>query len=75
MVSPARWKIAITNGKIKVEQRDELLIKFLLKLGETMYRENELDLAQGLVKQASLIDLDTCKKVIKAKGFQSWAKI
>ena len=68
-------EIAITNGKIKVEQRDELLIKFLLKLGETMYRENELDLAQGLVKQASLIDLDTCKKVIKAKGFQSWAKI
>jgi len=68
-------EIAITNGKIKVEQRDELLIKFLLKLGETMYRENELDLAQGLVKQASLIDLDTCQKVIKAKGFQSWAKI
>jgi glycosyltransferase involved in cell wall biosynthesis len=68
-------EIAITNGKIKVEQRDELLIKFYLKLGETMYREKEMDIAQEQVELAKLIDMEMTKKVIKEKGFQSWAKI
>jgi len=68
-------EIALTNGKIKVEQRDELLVKFYLKLGETMYRENELDIAQDQVERAKLIDMEISKKIIQEKGFQSWAKI
>jgi glycosyltransferase involved in cell wall biosynthesis len=68
-------EIAITNGKIKVEQRDQLLIKFYLKLGETMYRESEMDIAQQQVHRAWLIDEEITKKVIKEKGFQSWARI
>ena len=68
-------EIALTNGKIKAEQRDGLLIKFYLKLGETLYRENELDLAQGQVEHAKLINEELSKKVVKEKGFQSWAKI
>ena len=65
----------MTNGKIKVEQRDELLIKFYLKLGETMFRENELDIAQAQVEHAKLIDKAMTEKVVREKGFQSWAKI
>jgi glycosyltransferase involved in cell wall biosynthesis len=68
-------EIALTNGKIKLEQRDELLIKFYLKLGETLYRENEHDLAQDQVEKAKLLDKDITAKVIKAKGFDSWAKM
>jgi glycosyltransferase involved in cell wall biosynthesis len=68
-------EIAITNGKVKVEQRDELLIKFYLKLGETMYREKEMDIAQEQIERAKLIDIEISKKVIKEKGFQSWARI
>ncbi|HEY4761245.1 MAG TPA: glycosyltransferase family 2 protein [Thermoguttaceae bacterium] len=68
-------EIAITNGKIKVEQRDELLIKFYLKLGETMFRENELDIAQAQVEYAKLIDKEMTEKVVRERGFQSWAKI
>jgi len=68
-------EIAITNGKIKVEQRDELLIKFYLKLAETMYREKEMDIAAELVNLAKFIDMEITKKVIKQKKFQSWAKV
>jgi glycosyltransferase involved in cell wall biosynthesis len=67
-------EIAITNGKIKVEQRDELLVKFYLKLGETLYRENELDLAQDQVKQAMFVSHELTRKIIQQKGFQGWAK-
>ncbi|MBN1575021.1 MAG: glycosyltransferase family 2 protein [Chitinispirillaceae bacterium] len=68
-------EIAITNGKIKVEQRDELLVKFYLKLGETLYREKEHDLAQDQVNLAKFTDMELTKKVIEAKGFQDWAKV
>jgi hypothetical protein len=66
-------EIAITNGKIKVEQRDELLVKFYLKLGETLFRESELDLAQDQVKLAMYVSHDLTKKVIADKKF-TWAK-
>ncbi len=68
-------EIAVTNGKIKVDQRDELLIKFYLKLGETLYREDEIDLSQEQVERAKLIDKEISKRVIQEKGFQSWAEI
>jgi glycosyltransferase involved in cell wall biosynthesis len=68
-------EIAVTNGKIKVEQRDELMVRFYLKLGETLYRENELELAQGQVNLALLTDRETTEKVVKEKGFDSWAKV
>lgn len=66
-------EIAITNGKIKVEERDELLIKFHLKLGETMRRESQMELAHGQVKTASKINLDITKKWIDKMGFSAWA--
>ena len=68
-------EIAITNGKIKVEKRDELLVKFYLKLGETLYRENEHDLAQEQVNLAKFTDMELTKEIIKLKGFQKWAKV
>jgi len=68
-------EIALANGKVKAEQRDELLIKFYLKLGETMYRESEYDLAQAQVERAKLVDKEISKRVIEEKGFQAWAVI
>lgn len=68
-------EIALTNGKIKVEQRDDLLIRFYLKLGETLYRENEHDLAQEQVEKAKLIDKEITKKIIAKKKFDTWAKV
>ena len=68
-------EIALTNGKIKVEQRDNFLIRFYLKLGETLYRENEHDLAQEQVEKAILIDKEIAVKVVSEKEFDSWAKV
>ncbi|MBN2534880.1 MAG: glycosyltransferase family 2 protein [Spirochaetales bacterium] len=68
-------EIALTNGKIELEQRDDLLIRFYLKLGETLYRENEHDLAQEQVEKAKLLDKEITKKIITEKKFDSWAKL
>jgi hypothetical protein len=66
-------EIAITNGKIKVEQRDELMIKFCLKLGETMRREDAIDLALGEVKKAAQINVELTKTWVEKMGFAAWA--
>jgi glycosyltransferase involved in cell wall biosynthesis len=68
-------EIALTNGKIKVEERDELLVKFYLKLGETLYREKELDLAQEQVDKAILVSKDLAKQSVAELGFNSWARV
>jgi hypothetical protein len=68
-------EIALTNGKIKLDQRDDLLVRFHLKLGETLYREEQLDLAQEQADMAAKVDEALTKKVIAEKGFGSWAKI
>jgi glycosyltransferase involved in cell wall biosynthesis len=66
-------EIAITNGKIQVEQRSELLVKFHLKLGETMRRENQMDLAYAQVRLAEKVSLELTQKWIEIMGFQAWA--
>lgn len=66
-------EIALTNGKIKVEERDELIIKFSLKLGETMRREDQMDLALGEVKKAAACDVALTKSWIEKMGFAGWA--
>jgi glycosyltransferase involved in cell wall biosynthesis len=66
-------EIAITNGKIQVEQRDELEVKFHLKLGETMRRENQMELAYNEVQLADKISPEFTKKWIEKMGFQAWA--
>ncbi|MBN1698468.1 MAG: glycosyltransferase family 2 protein [Spirochaetales bacterium] len=68
-------EIALTNGKVALDRRDDLLIKFYLKLGETLYRENELDLAQKQVEKAALLDKDLTKKVIAERNFGNWARL
>jgi len=66
-------EIAITNGKIQVEQRNELMVKFHLKLGETMRRENAMELAYNEVRSASKYSLEYTNKWIEKMGFQAWA--
>lgn len=66
-------EIAIVNGKINVDQRAELMIKFCLKLGETMRREDQIDLALGEVKKAAAYDVELTKSWIEKMGFAGWA--
>lgn len=68
-------EIALTNKKIKIDQRDELLIRFYLKLAETMYREQEVDITQLQINKAKLIDETLAIKIIREKGFQAWAGV
>lgn len=49
-------EIAIKKGRIKREQRDELSVRFYLKLAETMRRENCLKLANKQMEKAKTLD-------------------
>jgi glycosyltransferase involved in cell wall biosynthesis len=62
-------EIAIANKKIEPSQREELMIKFLVKLGYTLFRENELDLAAEQVVKASTINKELTRKVFAEKFF------
>ena len=66
-------EIAITNGKIQVEQRDELMVKFHLKLGETMRREAQMELAYDQARLANKVSPEMTRKWIEKMGFQGWA--
>lgn len=70
-------EIAVTNGKIKPGDRDELMVKFHIKLGHTLARENEMDLAAEQVAKAVAINKELAKKVVAERGFagEAWAKI
>lgn len=70
-------EIAVANGKIKAAERVELLIKFYVKLGETLARESEIDLAVELVEKAAALDKEYTKKVIASKSFANdeWAQV
>lgn len=70
-------EIAVTNGKIKPSDRDELMVKFHIKLGHTLSRENEMDLAAEQVAKAASINKELAKKVVAERGFanEPWAKI
>jgi glycosyltransferase involved in cell wall biosynthesis len=51
----AALEIALANGSIKPEEKDDLLIRFYLKLAETMAKEQENGLALELLKEARAI--------------------
>ena len=70
-------EIAVTNGKINPAEREDLMIKFYIKLAHTLARENEIDLANEQVKKAAALSREKAKKVIAERGFANeiWAKI
>jgi hypothetical protein len=53
------------------------MVKFHVKLGHTLSRENEMDLAAEQVAKAASINKELAKKVVAERGFasESWAKI
>ena len=67
-------ELALDKGKIKSFEKDALMIKFLIKLGDTLAQENEIELAQEQVQKSIDISEDVTKSVLKAKGFsdQEW---
>ncbi len=51
----AALEIALSNGSIKPDEKDDLFIRFYLKLAETVFKENESDLAFELLGKARAI--------------------
>jgi 2C-methyl-D-erythritol 2,4-cyclodiphosphate synthase len=49
------------------------MIKFSLKLGETMRREDQMDLALAEVMKAASYDVELTKTWIEKMGFSGWA--
>ncbi|OPZ89268.1 MAG: UDP-Glc:alpha-D-GlcNAc-diphosphoundecaprenol beta-1,3-glucosyltransferase WfgD [Firmicutes bacterium ADurb.Bin419] len=57
--------------------KDILLIKFYIKLGETLGRENQNKLAAEQVTKAACISLEKTKEILKSRNLQNliWAKL
>lgn len=68
-------EIALTNGKIKVEQRDELMVKFLLKLADTIQQEQEIEIMKEILAQSYRVNTEMTDQVIQERGYSSWAKL
>jgi glycosyltransferase involved in cell wall biosynthesis len=64
--------IAIAKNKINPDMRDDLMIKFHIKMSETMYKEKEYDLAKIQINNAKLISLELTENILDKKGFNKW---
>lgn len=69
-------ELAVENGKIAPDRRDGLLARFYVKLGETMAKENEMDLAAEQVKMALAVSKDDAGSCIREMGLADleWAR-
>lgn len=69
-------RIAQENGKFKGD-KDSLLVKFYVKLAETLGRENQNKLAAEQIAKAASISLEKTKEVLELKNLISmeWAKL
>jgi glycosyltransferase involved in cell wall biosynthesis len=69
--------IALTRESIRPEETDELLVKFYLKLGETLAREGEFQLASEQVHTAMAISPKLTRQFVVDRGFeaQAWAQV
>ncbi len=70
-------KLAIENGKIKESEKDELCIRFYVKLGETMVKEQFMDIAMEQIRKSVAISKEITEKVVAEKGLggREWTKI
>ncbi|MFW5960753.1 MAG: glycosyltransferase family 2 protein, partial [Chitinivibrionales bacterium] len=69
-------ELALKKGDIKSDKKDELSVKFLIKLGDTLAQEDEIELAREQFKKADEISPDITAKVLEETGFagQAWTK-
>jgi hypothetical protein len=69
-------KLALNNGKLDPADKDEVLIGFYVKLGETMAKEEQMDLAEDQIALAVAISKEKTLADVKKKGLQDqdWTK-
>jgi hypothetical protein len=70
-------RIAVKKGSIKQEDKNDLMVRFYIKLGETLGRENENKLAREQLEKAAAISRLKTLEIIRQKGLQEkvWANI
>ncbi len=68
-------RIAEENGSIPLNERDDLLISFYVKLAETLGREQEYELANQQIVKATAISKEKTRKVLEKRKLddRSWA--
>jgi glycosyltransferase involved in cell wall biosynthesis len=66
----AALEIALVNGSIKADEKGDLLIRFYLKLAETMAKEKENDLALKLINEAKSISETKTQYYIETKRYK-----
>ncbi len=69
-------RIALEKGCFSGD-RDSLLIKFYVKLGETLGRENQNKLAADQIAKAAEISVEKTKEILASRNLQNliWAKL
>ncbi|MDP4181145.1 MAG: glycosyltransferase family 2 protein [Bacillota bacterium] len=69
-------RIAMERGKIKKEEEDDLMIRFYIKLGETLGREQQIELAAEQVRKAMVISKSKTEEILALKNLESlvWVK-
>ncbi|WP_010250903.1 glycosyltransferase family A protein [Acetivibrio cellulolyticus] len=69
-------RLAQESGKFSGD-KDSLLVKFYVKLAETLGRENQNELAADQIAKAARISLEKTKDILKSKKLQNliWAKL
>jgi glycosyltransferase involved in cell wall biosynthesis len=72
----AAVQLALANKKIRPEQTDELLVKFYLRLGLTLAREEEVELASEQFRAALTVSPELTAQWVGKKGLadQPWAQ-
>lgn len=68
-------EIAVTRETIDLAERDTFMIGFYLKLGETVYNEDQVTLAQDQLAKAIRISPEITRELVKKNGHDYWAKI
>lgn len=61
-------KIAINNKLIDMKDKDELMVRFYIKLAESMKYAAENELMYGLIEKAKRIDPNVAEILVKEKG-------
>ena len=68
-------KLALANGKLKPEDKDDVMIGFYVKLGETLAKENQFQLAADQIANAVKISKEKTDQDLAKRGLQTqeWA--
>jgi glycosyltransferase involved in cell wall biosynthesis len=70
-------RLGVANKKVTAAEGDKLMIKFYIKLGDTMAQEQEMDIAEAQIAAAAAISKELTVALVKEAGFagQAWAQV